>query len=275
MHLTDGEKEVLILKAVWESIDSMLNSEVLNLIHRDPDSEIHFKSRTHKQFFGIILVDFLRSKIFGINQPCIPSLLIVSKNPQYNPNVALLHTTANAFSTWLNQNIELEHNGETHNFWFPTINQNIGLKITRAEFIDICGNISKHNPLALDRKAKTITEIFARNNVTIDLTQALLVMGEFYQHFHDDLFGYHSSTIAESLNNLRWAIYEYLQPLYQKSVEWYPDKIHKNVMAYRYHYPADIINPYAREIFWNLMNDVRSEPYMPKFVVTRYLKMRY
>jgi hypothetical protein len=170
--------------------------------------------------------------------------------------------------------IQLEHDGETRNFWFPTINKAIALKITRIEFIKICGNISKHNILGLSRQAKTIQEIFDKNNVPIELTEALLIMEEFYQQFHDDLLNYHASTIAEFLNNLRWAVYEYLQPLYEQSVECrWDERLKLNLPDY--HYPDDIVNQYVREVFWNLMNDVRSEPYMPRFTVTRYLKMRY
>lgn len=96
----------------------------------------------------------------------------------------------------------------------------------------------------------------------------MLIIEEFCEQFHNDLFIYHISTIAEFLNNLRWSIFEYLQPLYKKSVQYYWDESLKL-------YPANIENTYVRELFWNLMNDVRSEPYMPKFEVTRYLKGRY
>lgn len=266
--LKDEEKEILILKGVWESIDSMLNCEIVSLHHNDPDSVIRFKSTAHQKFFSIILVDFLRSKIFGIDKTCVQALQVISTNPQYNSDIMSLQNATNNFKTWLDQYIELDNDGEIRNFWFPTINQEICLKITRAEFIDICGNISKHNPLALDKKAKTITEIFARNNVTIEITQALLIIGEFYEQFHNDIFIYHISTIAEFLNNLRWSIFEYLQPLYKQSVQYYWDESLKL-------YPANIENTYVRELFWNLMNDVRSEPYMPKFEVARYLKGRY
>jgi hypothetical protein len=274
LNLNDAEKEILILKAVWEAINSMLNYEVLELNHKDPDSSIIFKTRTHQQYFNIMLLDFLNLKIFGVEKCCLESLQTVFNAPQFNSDISSLQKSTNDFTTWLNQNIELEHDGETRNFWFPTINQEIALKITRAEYIKICGNISKHNVLSLGRQAETIQRIFDKNNVTIEQTQALLIMGEFYEQFHDDLFTYHASNIAEFLNNLRWGVYEYLQPLYQQSVECYwDDRLKLN--AYRYNYPDNITNHYVREIFLNLMNDVRSKPYMPRFVVTRYFKLRY
>jgi hypothetical protein len=275
-NLNNAEKEILILKGVWESVDSMLNYQVVNLNHNDPNSHIGFNTSIHKKFFNIILVDFLSAKIFGIGKTCLDALKDVSENPQYNLEVTSLQNATRNFDKWLNQEIELKnkHDGETRDFWFPTINKAICLSITRKEFIEICGNISKHNPFVLNREAKRIAGIFSKSNVIIDAPQALLLIGEFYEQFHDDLFSYHCSTIAEFLNNLRWSIFEYLQPLYNKSVEWYWHEYFKH-KAYRYNIPTDLTTPYAKDIFWNLMNDVSSKPYMPKFEVMRHLKGMY
>lgn len=275
LNLTNSEKEILILQATWESIKSMLNYQVLDLHHKNPDSSIQFKGSIHAKYFNIILLDFLHSKIFEIGKNCIEALSFVIKKPQYDFNINLLQKAVIDFKTWLNQPIKLEHNGEARSFWFPSINQEISLKITRSEFIKICGNISKHNILGLDRQAGVIKRIFSKNKIKIHLTDALLIMDEFYDQFHDNLFNYHSSTIAEFLNNIQWGIYEYLQPLYQQSLKCYWDDDH-NINKYRYDYPQTLRNLYVREIFWNLMNNIRSTPILPKeFVVTRYLKMRY
>jgi len=44
---------------------------------------------------------------------------------------------------------------------------------------------------------------------------------------------------------------------------------------YRFHVPSAITHPLAKEMYWELMNVVRAPPYMPKFEVSQYLKMRY
>lgn len=272
--LTPGEKEILVLKATLEPINSMINYAMLDLHHSDPDSSILFKTEIHQKHFNILLLDFLKSKIYKIGENCVKALKTILMTPQYHHVVEPLKQAVEDFDCWLEQEVEFEKDGETRNLWFPTIDCNIALKIKRKEFIEICGNISKHNPLALDRQARLIQEIFKNNNVTIELTQALLVMDEFYEQFHNDLLNYHGSVIAEFLNNIRWGIYEYLQPLYKLSVKPYWDARLK-INSYRYDFPEDIKNPYIQEIFWDLMNDVRSKPYMPKFIVTKYLKMRY
>lgn len=50
--------------------------------------------------------------------------------------------------------------------------------------------------------------------------EAALALEDFYRWFHDDILNYHASTIAEFLNNIRWGIYEYLQPEFQRSIVW-------------------------------------------------------
>jgi hypothetical protein len=94
---------------------------------------------------------------------------------------------------------------------------------------------------------------------------------EFYEWFHRNLFSYHSSAIAEFLNNIRWGMYDYLRPEFALSFT----KDDPSSIAYRFKYPPDCNRPVARTMYWDLMNAVRSEPYMPRFEVTRYLKMRY
>jgi hypothetical protein len=274
LDLTSEEKEILALKATWEAVNTMVNYEVLSLSHKDPESEIRFNTPTHAKYFNIMLLDFLHSRIFGLNKNCMQSLQDVLRTSAFNEDISSLTDVVGAFNDWLEAGIELEHDGEARAFWFPSVEQDIRLQIKRVEFIKICGNISKHNILGLDRQAKTMGRILKRNEVDIELTQALLIMEEFYEQFHRNILMYHSSVIAEFWNNLLWAIYEYLRPLYMQSVEWYWDEPHR-LRAYRYDFPDKITNSYVRQIFWGLMNDVRSEPYMPRFAVTRYLKMRY
>ena len=59
MILTDIEEEIILLKAIWELINSMVNFEMLDIYGHDPDSNILFRTVTHQRFFNIILVDFL------------------------------------------------------------------------------------------------------------------------------------------------------------------------------------------------------------------------
>lgn len=273
--LSNAEKEIVVLMASWQAIGEMVNNSIMIVNHRDPDSSIMFNTSSDKKYFGIILLDFLNSKIFGVGENCLDSLLGIIQKPIFNEDVGELKNSAESFKEWLEEDVQLDHDGETRTFWFPSIDTDIALKIKRIEFIKICGNISKHNMLGLGRQAEIILQIFKRNEVDIELPQALLIMEEFYEQFHNDLFTYHSSAIAEFLNNIRWEIYNYLKPLFDQSIEYYPDKAFYPQLGYKYNYPENISNEYAKEIFWNLMNEIRSKPYVPKFKVSRFFKMRY
>lgn len=81
----------------------------------------------------------------------------------------------------------------------------------------------------------------------------------------------HGSTIAEFLNNIRWGIYEYLKPEFSRSLV----RDTKNPPRYWHTYPEDIKNEFAKNCYWDLMNEVRSDPYLRKFKVTEVLKLRY
>ena len=76
----------------------------------------------------------------------------------------------------------------------------------------ICGDIAKHNFLRLSQNVKRLRRALEINGHTIDEGQAYLLLPEFYEWFHTNIFAYHSSTIAEYLNNLRLGIFAYLQP---------------------------------------------------------------
>ena len=182
-----------------------------------------------------------------------------------NNSINSLSTYVDEFSTWLERAVVVEK------VWLPSIDLEINLSIKRVEFIKICGNISKHNFSRLSGVAKELQIIFERNNATLDDDEALVIIDEFYEWFHDDIFSYHSSAIAEFLNNIRWGIYEYLQPEHQRSIvatDGHPIK-------YRYTYPDKVRKKFAQTCYWGLMNEIRSRPYMEKFQVTKYLKMRY
>ena len=100
--------------------------------------------------------------------------------------------------------------------------------------------------------------------------QAYLVLPEFYEWFHRDSFAYHSSTIAEYLNNLRLGIFAYLQPEFARAYH----EVEPRPM-YRFNIPTAITHPLAKEMYGDLMNMVRARPYMPRFEVSQYVKMRY
>lgn len=271
MKFSNTEKEIIFLKAIEELIVNMVNYEVLKLLGNNPNSEVRFNSMTHKKYFNIILLDFLScsdKKILGEQLSYLGALQSICKSPNFNKNNSInsLTLSTKEFIDWLEKEVLVEK------IWFPSINLETNLSIKRIEFIKICGNISKHNFSRLSGVLLELVEIFKRNGITLKNEDALLILGEFYEWFHIDIFSYHSSAIAEFLNNIRWGIYEYLKPEFQKSIVFKNDEYPRR---YHYTYPNKVNNSFAKNCYWDLMNVIRSKPYMNKFEVTRYLKMRY
>ena len=268
LHCNNTEKEIIFLKAIKELIDSMVNYGMLDLHGQNPDTKIHFKSTIHQKFFNIILLDFLSvTKLCGKQLFYLDALQSICRSPNFNKNNSVINLTKSTkeFVDWLEREVIVEK------IWFPSIELETNLSIKRIEFIKICGNISKHNFTRLSGVVSELIKIFGRNHIPLDTEKAFLILGEFYEWFHTDLFAYHSSAIAEFLNNISWGIYEYLQPEFQRSIVF---ENNEHPRRYHYTYPNEIKNSFAKNCYWDLMNEIRSKPDINKFQVTRYLKMR-
>lgn len=269
MTLSDIEEEVILLKAIKEFIDSMVNFEVLDLLGNDPDCNILFKSITHQRFFNIILVDFLSrtdKKAFIKQTSYLGALKKISKNPNFDVDnsVTSLGEAAHEFVDWLEKKVEVHAR-------LPSIDTETTLKLSRKTFLKMCGDISKHNFLRAIGVAEELREVLSESGISIELDDALSALPDFYEIFHTDIFNYHASTIAQFLNDIRWGIYEYLQPEYQRSIV----RDSSNPLIYRYTYPKGVTAKFAQWCYWEIMNEVRTHPYVRRFQVTKYLKLRY
>lgn len=269
MPFTDIEEEVVFLKAVHDLIGSMVNYEVLSVVGTDPDSNILFRTMTHQRFFNITLVDFLSMTDKAAptrRKSYLGALRAIAVSPHFDVrgSVWALREACEEFAAWLNQEVEID-------IWMHSINADVTLKLTRLAFLKMCGDISKHNFLRAVGVAKELQQLLEASGRFTTVEEALLALPDFDQRFHSDILNYHASTIAEFLNNIRWGIYEYLKPEYDGSVVWDPNDSTK----YRFTYPAGVTSEFAKQCYWDLMNEMRQPPYMPRFKVTRYLKLSY
>ena len=73
------------------------------------------------------------------------------------------------------------------------------------------------------------------------------------------------------LNNIRWGIFFYLGPEFARSFEPLPNSP-MAPLAYKFNYPPDCNSSLCREIYWDLMNQVRARPHFPVFATTDSLK---
>ena len=279
---TKIEQEAIILNAIWEMIDDMVNYDMFMKNQKLENTNLMFKTSAHMRLFNVLLGDFLslpqrrgRTPLpFGLPDP--PSgtresnltflfyVRQVCNDPKFNSNANFIREPLEAFADWLEGVSFIE------GVWLSEINTRLDMQLMRIIYLKICGDIGKHSFARLERNVKRICGILADHGHSIDEGMGYMVLREFYEWFHTHLFAYHSSTIAEFLNNLRWGIYSYVRPEFERSFE----RVGPDTM-YRFNYPSDVAEPLARQMYWGLMNMARSKPCFPKFTVTRSLKERF
>lgn len=247
----------------------------MRISNSDEYSQIIFHTESCKKLFFIQLVDFLTNsdgfKVYGTDKPVFPSLQEV---PFLWDNSQIIKKTVDKFVFWLDEAVQFEHHGETHELYFPSIEQSMPLKISRKEAISICGNLLKHNYYTLSGQAKTIQKNFKDNNIQIEITDAFLIFSEFYEKFYNGILHYHLSTIVEFLNNIRWSIFHCLKPVREHMQEYYFDEKLQMQMK-KYNFPIEINSNFVNNIYYELMNMVEHEPYFPKFQTASFFKLLY
>lgn len=268
MPYTPLEKQIINIKSITETLDSILGHHLIDLHGETDNTEVLFKTDGCKMYFFLTLIDLFSNFKFSLvdseMSTGIDRIIEFAENPLINnPNVDKLKESITQFNTWLNEECEYEK------IWLPSIEKEASLKVKRKEYLKICGNISKHCFMRLDRMQELLKKIFNRNGIELNDEKAIMILPEFYEWFHEHIMSYLSSYIIEMLNNIRWGIQEYLKPLFEESI------ISGDNGYYRYNYPEEIQSELGKHCFWDLMNEVRRGPYLKKFEIPSYKKERY
>lgn len=263
------EKEVIILRNVYDHIGEMVNFSLFEIQNFDGDSVIMFKGVSQRKLFFILLVDFLSitDKRGPIGRTSfLGGIVEVCKNPCFSKNSSeqeLLFVTEK-FINWLNENRRVD-------IWMPSINAQLELSISRLDALKMSGDIAKHNYLRASGVALRLQEILKGAGIEVSFQQAILALPDFCGRFQDDILIYLSSHICEFLNNIRWAIHRYLRPEFARSYRKNKD----SSFSYGFTVPAEIESEYARDCYWSLMNYLRGDPYMEKFTIAQSFKTAY
>jgi hypothetical protein len=149
---TKTEQEIIVLKAIWELIDGMVNYEMFLQLTRTNDVQLMLKTMTHQRLFNILLVDFLSppTSPFGLAAPpkgapksdrsVLFLLRHICDQPKLNPSGAnILRSPLDVFVNWLEADCLVEK------VWLPSIQVESNIRVKRIAFIKICGNIAKHS----------------------------------------------------------------------------------------------------------------------------------
>ena len=284
--MNEIEREAVILNSAWTMIDGMVNWAIFVRTKLDEPTNLMFKDRGHQLVFVILLRDFLSQVHARGNQPvplglrrtpqdACPAdrtflfhLRQVCELPQLGAHAIELRQAVEAFAEWLEEEFDAQE------VWLPDIDVQADLRIARYRYITMCGDIAKHHLGRLSVNARHIQDLLRQADRDIDEQMSYLAVENFFQWFFDNIFLYHSSQIAEFLNNIRWAIFRYLQPEFARAYHLTEDAT-PDFHAYSYHVPEAINQPIARAMYWDVMNRVRQEPRMPRFIIHEVHKRRY
>jgi hypothetical protein len=269
------DREVIALAAVWDLIDSMVHYGHFMKEHHIDDTTLTFRTREASKLFLIILADFLslpRDGTFGLTRPkyggslgktYLGHLKNVVDAPQFSGDVSLLASSVLSFAEWLNGAVSVEK------VWLPSIDREGTLHVQRMIYLKICGTISKHGFTRLGNVVDSLREVLATNGTEIDEGQSYLVIPEFQEWFQHNIFIASSTRVAWHLNEIRWGIYQYLVSEFRRAYS--PTEIIQGAQMYRFDVPQAIKDPLMRSIYWDMMNNVRSPPYFPRFRMNRHL----
>jgi hypothetical protein len=267
-------------------IDDMVNWAVFVRPESPHFSNLRFTTSSHAELFNIRLGDFLSQLKAFKGQP-IPLGLVappsnskptdltflfylrqVIADPRLGRNMAGLNEVTENFATWL----EGEFLAEGVNL--ADIGVVADIRITRLRYIKICGDIAKHHLARLASNAKHLRSILDSSGHLIAEQDSYLALPGFFEWFHGNIFVFHSVLISKFLNDIRWQVFSYLRPEFERP--WHlKDEWIGSLQRYGYLYPADCCEPIAKAMYWELMNRVRGRPWLNPFEIDDTFKCRY
>lgn len=278
------EQEIIVLNAICDLIDQMVNYEMFAEQWSPDWSNILFRTSTHARLFNILLADFLsfpqsekggrlpfdlksppsdghpsdRSYLFFVKE--------IVKDPQVSKSATDLDSVVDGFANWLDSDTIIK------NVWFSSLDLEINITVNRAKVLKMTGNIGKHNFTRLSSVVKSVQKVLQDNGIKKNIDECYLALPEFQEWFHDHAFVYQSSQIAEFLIGLRYAIHHYLIPEFKRAYKKTNPDESSQTSGYSFDVPQNIKNTVARAMYWDLMNSVRQGPRIPKFTVDIMMK---
>lgn len=267
--MTPTEQETIDLCIALEAINDIVNNALLdvNPVRSLPgEFEVRFKTLVHQQLFLIRLLDFSkesRRQVAGVKKSCLDVVLDACASGSFNVDgsVDSLKQSATALRDWLIAAADVK-------MWIPTLDIDASVSVPRVQLLFIIGNHVKHNLGRLTGVSSEVANILRAHGYKFQDERVCLALDDIREHLQDNFFVYHGSCIAELVNNVRWGMHEYLAPAFRAAYRRVPG----HDIMYEYVYPADVVDPVAREWFWRLMNHARSEPYVHRFRAAHYMK---
>lgn len=268
--MTPQEREVVGLAVCIEALNSLVNHAVLQFtpVSNQPgEMEVRFHNSAHRDLFLIRLQDFLSEKgcetVLGAEMTCVEVLQAACAQRQFEVGGSgtSLTTAVTELTEWLAAPLAAK-------LWLPTIDVEAKLRVTRAQMLRIAGNQAKHNPSRLSRVAKFASKLLREQGYDVPPHLIPFVLNDFRDHLHDNFFIYYASWTAELLNNVRWGVQRYLEPLLHQSL--IPED--GDFPRWHYLYPAEVTSDVAQAWFRELMGRLTSPPPVRPFKASGFLR---
>lgn len=274
------DREIFTLAAVWDLVGSMVHYGHFMKNHGTENTELKFATREASKLYLIILADFLslpHNDTLGLSKPngngsmgktYLGLIKRVVDAPMFKGDIGLLASSIKSFAEWLDGMAVVEK------VWLPSIDCEATLTVNRMTYLYICGTATKHGFTRLNAIVKKICSLLKDNYIDIDEGQGYLVIPEFQEWFQDHVFLASTTLIAWHLNEIRWGIYHYLSAEFKRAYrETTP--IGAGQHLYTYDEPVELTHSLVKSMYWNLMNEVRTPPYFPRFSVDLQMRNRY
>jgi len=264
------EKEAIGLCIALEAVGNMINHDLLEIKEASMSSgeaEVNFHTHIHQELFIVRLLDFVKEKgdnnLIGVSGSCLKVLQSACDTCSFNQDnsIELLKKSVQILNEWLSYKISIK-------LWLPTLDIDANVEVPRLKFIEVSGNICKHNLSRLTGISNQLFSILESKGYSVQLEQIPLALDNFRKNLNENYFVYYGTWLTEMLNNIIWGIHRYLQPIYNASLI----KDDSNDIRYHYKYPNEITQKIPKQWFWRLMNNVRNKPYLRKFVGSHLLK---
>ncbi len=217
--------------------------------------------------FLIRLLDFVNEtgskQLTGVSGSCLEVLKRAcgTKHFDVNGSVGELQSSVETLKNWLSYKKPVT-------LWLPTLDINATIDVSRADFLNITGNHSKHNLSRLTGISKVVAKALGNHGYSVPEELIPLALDDFREHLAENYFVYYSTWLSELLNNLRWGLQVYLEPTFIRAYR--ADLEHPPL--YSYEYPTEIRENVPRQWFWRLMNNIRARPNLKRFAGAHSLK---
>jgi len=258
--LSDAEREILILDAIWDLSNGLVNRHNMTIHFEEGNGDVRFSSMEAARLFSILLADLLSEPSNVIVQNTsdyLKALTEICRAPSFDlaKEIEYLSAATSSFHDWL------EHGVIYYGMWMPAIWLECDIHMTRKEALKLVGNISKHNFTRLTDSASKLKRYLARTNIEITPTQAMMLLEDFEVQFYEDVFHSYRNMLASHVNNIRRGMRIYLREKCRISSARNEQGLHYFVR------PADLANDYVADVFIRLMGRVLHEDMYQEFGV--------